>query len=111
MIDLVGDTWVYSRQQPSQLYSNVLQEQKRWLSKQSTILLTPVVLPFHMKLIEQKLTALTFSSRVTLGTVVLSPSGSSVVLHGKSMLWPFYLLHYTGYKFEFQVLFFSYCTI
>lgn len=59
-----------------------------------------------MKLVEQKLTALTFSSRVTLGTVVLSPSGSSVVLHGKSMLWPFYLLHYTGYKFEFQILFF-----
>lgn len=47
-----------------------------------------------MKLIEQTLTALTFSSRVTLGTVVLSPSGLSVVPHGKSMLWPFFAFYW-----------------
>lgn len=89
MIDLVGDTWVSTAH-------------RRCISrrKNNDPFLNTNCTAFPHEAYWTKLTALTFSSRVTLGTVVLSPSGSSVVPHGKSMLWPFFAFYWKKWGIE-----------
>lgn len=99
MIDLVGDTWVYSWQQPSQLYSNVLQEKKEGnLNNDPFFNTSCTTFPYEAYWTKVNCSHI-FKQGDTRHCSFVSmwfECSSS----WKNMLWPFYLLHSTGYKFE-----------